>query len=190
MMAIEKAGYIAGKNVFLALDVAASQFYDANTKNYLLNNKNLTREELISFYEQLVKKYPIISIEDGLVENDFEGFKLLTERLGNNIQIVGDDLFVTNPKLLQKGIEHKACNSILIKANQIGTISEMLDVINLAKQNEYKTIISHRSGETEDAFIADLAVGLNLGQIKTGSLSRTDRVCKYNQLLRIEEIVK
>lgn len=190
MMAIEKAGYIAGKNVFLALDVAASQFYDANTKTYLLNNKNLTREELISFYEQLVKKYPIISIEDGLVENDFEGFKLLTERLGNNIQIVGDDLFVTNPKLLQKGIEHKACNSILIKANQIGTISEMLDVINLAKQNEYKTIISHRSGETEDTFIADLAVGLNLGQIKTGSLSRTDRVCKYNQLLRIEEIVK
>ncbi len=187
--AIKTAGYVSGKDVFMAIDAAASQFYDPEKNKYILKgeNKELTREELIDFYEGLVSTYPLISIEDGLEEMDFDGFKLLTERLGEKIQIVGDDLFVTNPRLLEKGISEKVCNSILIKLNQIGTVSETLEVINMAKANNYKTIISHRSGETEDTFIADFAVGLNIGQIKTGSLSRTDRVCKYNQLLRIEE---
>lgn len=189
MEAIKRARYIAGKDVFLAIDVAASTFYDKEKNSYFLKgeNRNLTSTELIDFYGELVTKYPLLSIEDGLEENDFEGFKLLTTKLGSNIQIVGDDLFVTNPVLLKKGINLKACNSILIKANQIGTVTEMLAVINLAKEVGYKTIISHRSGETEDTFIADLAVGLNLDQIKTGSLSRSDRLAKYNQLLRIEE---
>jgi enolase len=187
--AINKAGYTSGEDVFLAIDVAASQFYNEKTKKYELigENKSFTTEELIDFYASLVDKYPIISIEDGLEETDFDGFRLLTERLGHKIQLVGDDLFVTNPKILKRGIDLKVCNSILIKLNQIGTVTETLEVINMAKNHDYKTIISHRSGETEDTFIADFAVGLELGQIKTGSLSRTDRVAKYNQLLRIEE---
>lgn len=187
--AIKRADYTAGKDVFLAIDVAASTFYDKERDSYFLKSENreLTKEQLIDFYIDLVTKYPLVSIEDGLVETDFEGFSLLTTKLGSKAQIVGDDLFVTNSALLKKGIDLKACNSILIKANQIGTVTEMLAVIKLAKQYGYKTIISHRSGETEDNVIADLAVGLNLDQIKTGSLSRTDRLCKYNQLLRIEE---
>ena len=183
--AITKAGYTPKENVNIALDVAASEFYKDGYYN--LENKKLTTDELIEYYEELIKNYPIISIEDPVDQNDFEGFKKLTEIMGDKIQLVGDDLFVTNKKYLQKAIDMKAGNAILIKVNQIGTVSETLETINLAKENNYKTIISHRSGETEDTTIADLAVGLNLGQIKTGSLSRTDRVCKYNRLLRIEE---
>ena len=185
--AITKAGYIPGTDVSLALDIAASQFYENGNYNLKGEGKVLDRNGMISFYEELISKYPIISIEDGLEESDFEGFKLMTQRMGDKIQLVGDDLFVTNEKILQKGINMGVCNSILLKVNQIGTVSETLDTIELAKRNNYKTVISHRSGETEDNFIADFAVGLNLGQIKTGSLSRTDRTCKYNQLLRIEE---
>ena len=186
--AIKKAGYIPGKDVFLGIDVAASEFYKDG--KYVLSgeNRSLTTDELIDFYEELVTKYPIISIEDPVDENDWEGFKKITERLGDRIQLVGDDLFVTNKKCLQKGIDMKAGNAILLKVNQIGTITETLETIELARKNGYKTIISHRSGETEDTTIADLAVGLNLGQIKTGSMSRTDRICKYNQLMRIEEV--
>ena len=185
--AIEKAGYKPGKDVFLGLDVAASEFYEEG--KYILKgeNKVLKTDELIEYFEDLVKKYPIISIEDPVDENDWEGFKKITEKLGDKIQLVGDDLFVTNKEYLKKGIDMKAGNAILIKVNQIGTITETIETINLAKENNYKTIISHRSGETEDTTIAHLAVGLNLKQIKTGSLSRTDRVCKYNELLRIEE---
>lgn len=183
--AIEKAGYVPGKDVFLALDVAASELFD--TDHYVLEGKNLTSEQLIDYYENLINKYPISSIEDPVDQNDWDGFRLMTERLGDRIQIVGDDLFVTNIEYLQKGIDNKCGNAILLKVNQIGTITETLETIELAKKNNYKTVISHRSGETEDTTIADLAVGLNLGQIKTGSLSRTDRVCKYNQLMRIEE---
>lgn len=190
--AINKAGYEPGKDVCLGIDVAASQFYNENDNTYDLKGegKVFTRDELISFYEKLINKYPITTIEDGLNETDFEGFRILTERLGSRIQLVGDDLFVTNPKLLQEGINMHACNAVLIKLNQIGTVSEALDTINLAKKNNYKTVISHRSGETEDNYIADFAVGLSLGQIKTGSLSRSERVCKYNQLLRIEEEIE
>jgi len=185
--AIMNAGYKPGVNVFLGLDVAASEFYQDG--KYILKgeSKVLNTEELVEFYEELVNHYPIISIEDPVDENDWEGFKLITEKLGSKIQLVGDDLFVTNIECLQKGIDNKAGNAILLKVNQIGTITETLKTIKLAKENGYKTIISHRSGETEDTTIADLAVGLNLGQIKTGSLSRTDRVCKYNRLIRIEE---
>lgn len=185
--AIKKAGYQPGINVFLGLDVAASEFYENGKYILAGENRILTTIELIEFYEELVNDYPIISIEDPVDENDWEGFTLITEKLGSKIQLVGDDLFVTNIECLQKGIDNKAGNAILLKVNQIGTITETLKTIELAKQNGYKTIISHRSGETEDTTIADLAVGLNLGQIKTGSLSRTDRVCKYNQLIRIEE---
>jgi len=185
--AIKSAGYELKKDVCIGLDVAASEFYKDG--KYEVDNKSLTTEELISFYEQLVEDYPIISIEDGVDENDWEGFRLLTERMGQKIQLVGDDLFVTNIKCLQKGIDNHAGNAILLKVNQIGTITETLETIELAKKHNYKTVISHRSGETEDNTIADLAVGLDLGQIKTGSLSRTDRVCKYNQLIRIEEDV-
>jgi enolase len=190
--AIEAANYIPGQDVNLALDIAASSFYDKERKKYVLraDQKELTSEEMINYYEMLIDKYPIISIEDPLDENDWDGFILMTKRLGSRLQIVGDDLFVTNIKLLEKGIELGACNAILIKPNQIGTYSEMIDTINLAKSHGYKTIISHRSGETEDTTIADIAVGLRIGQIKTGSLSRTDRVCKYNQLIRIEEELK
>ena len=183
--AIEQAGYIPGKDVFLGIDVAASEFYHDGF--YEVDNQKLTTEELINFYETLVAKYPIITIEDPVDENDWDGFKQITEKLGDKIQLVGDDLFVTNIECLQKGIDMHAGNAILLKLNQIGTYTETIKTINLAKENGYKTVISHRSGETEDTTIADLAVGLDLGQIKTGSMSRTDRICKYNQLIRIEE---
>ena len=183
--AIEKAGYKPGADVKLALDVAASELY--NDGIYIVEGKSLNAEELIDYYEYLVNKYLICSIEDPVDENDWDGFRLITERLGSKIQLVGDDLFVTNKEYLQRGIDNKAGNAILLKVNQIGTITETLETIALAKKHNYNTIISHRSGETEDTTIADLAVGLNLGQIKTGSLSRTDRVCKYNELIRIEE---
>ena len=183
--AIKLAGYIPGEDVSIGIDVAASEFYEDG--KYNVDGKLLTTEELITFYEDLVNKYPIISIEDPVDENDWDGFKLITEKLENKIQLVGDDLFVTNIECLQKGIDNQSGNAILLKLNQIGTYTETLRTIELAKKHNYKTIISHRSGETEDTTIADLAVGLDLGQIKTGSMSRTDRVCKYNQLLRIEE---
>ena len=187
MEAIRRAGYEPGKDVCLAIDVAASEFYDNGKYNLVGEGRSLTTDELIDFYEELVNKYPIISIEDPVDENDWEGFRKITERLGDRIQLVGDDLFVTNKKCLQMGIGNHAGNAILLKVNQIGTITETLETIELARANGYATIISHRSGETEDTTIADLAVGLNLGQIKTGSMSRTDRICKYNQLMRIEE---
>ena len=187
MEAIKKAGYIPGKDVCLAIDVAASEFYEDGKYNLVGEGRSLTTEELVDFYEELVNKYPIISIEDPVDENDWEGFSLITKRIGDKVQLVGDDLFVTNKKCLQMGIDKHAGNAILLKVNQIGTITETLETIDLARKNGYKTIISHRSGETEDTTIADLAVGLNLGQIKTGSMSRTDRICKYNQLMRIEE---
>lgn len=183
--AITAAGYEAGKDVMLAIDAAASEFYSDGV--YHVDSKEFTTDQLIDFYEELVNTYPIISIEDPVDENDWDGFTRITERLGNRIQLVGDDLFVTNKKYLQMGIDHKAGNAILLKVNQIGTITETIETIELAKKHGYKTIISHRSGETEDTIIADLAVGLDLGQIKTGSMSRTDRICKYNQLMRIEE---
>ena len=187
--AINAAGYIPGQDVFLALDVAASEFYEDGKYNLKGAHLKLTTDELVNYYQTLLDKYPIISIEDPVDENDWLGFQKMTEKYGKKLQLVGDDLFVTNKKYLKKGIEMHAGNAILIKINQIGTISETIDTINLAKQNGYKTIISHRSGETEDTTIADLAVGLDLKQIKTGSLSRTDRTCKYNQLLRIEEVL-
>ena len=190
MEAIKKAGYEPGVDVKLGIDVAASEFYKDGKYVLVGENRSLTTEELVEFYEELVSKYPIISIEDPVDENDWEGFELITKRLGDKIQLVGDDLFVTNKKCLQMGIDHHAGNAILLKVNQIGTYTETVETINLAKENGYKTIISHRSGETEDTTIADLAVGLDLGQIKTGSLSRTDRICKYNQLLRIEEEIE
>lgn len=183
--AIKNAGYVPSKDIFLGIDAASSEFYKDGLYN--IDNKKLTREELIDYYENLVNKYPLISIEDPVEENDFEGFNLITEKLGSKIQLVGDDLFTTNKEYLQKGIEMHAGNAILLKVNQIGTITETLETIKLAKDNNYRTIISHRSGETEDTIIADLAVGLNLGQIKTGSMSRTDRIAKYNELIRIEE---
>lgn len=190
MEAIEKAGYVPGKDVCLAIDVAASEFYKDGKYVLAGEGRSLTTEELVDFYEELVNKYPIISIEDPVDENDWDGFRLVTERLGNKVQLVGDDLFVTNKKCLQMGIDNHAGNAILLKVNQIGTITETLETIELARKNGYRTIISHRSGETEDTTIADLAVGLNLGQIKTGSMSRTDRICKYNQLIRIEEEIE
>jgi len=185
--AIERAGYILGKEIFLGLDVAASEFYENGVYNF--EGKTLSKEEMVDYYVDLVSKYPIISIEDGMAEEDYEGWKLLTDRLPD-VQLVGDDLFVTNKKLLQKGIDLGIANAILLKVNQIGTVTETLETIKLAEDNNYKTIISHRSGETEDNYIADFAVGLNLGQIKTGSLSRSDRISKYNRLLRIEEKIK
>jgi len=187
MEAIRRAGYEPGKDVCMGIDVAASEFYDNGKYNLVGEGRSLTTDELIDFYEELVNKYPIISIEDPVDENDWEGFTKITERLGDRIQLVGDDLFVTNKKCLQMGIDKHAGNAILLKVNQIGTITETLETIELARNNGYATIISHRSGETEDTTIADLAVGLDLGQIKTGSMSRTDRICKYNQLMRIEE---
>ena len=185
--AVERAGYEPGVDVCYAIDVAASEFYSDGKYNLAGEGKVLSTDELIKYYEDLVNTYPIISIEDPVDENDWEGFSKVTELLGDRIQLVGDDLFVTNKECLQKGIDNKAGNAILLKVNQIGTITETLETIELAKAHNYKTIISHRSGETEDTTIADLAVGLNLGQIKTGSMSRTDRICKYNQLMRIEE---
>lgn len=186
--AIIKAGYTLNEDVALALDVAASEFYEDGI--YKCDNKLMSSLDMINFYEELVSKYPIISIEDGLDEQDYEGFEVLTRKLGDRIMLVGDDLFVTNKKIFSDCISKNICNAILLKANQIGTYTEMLETIELAKKWNYKTIISHRSGETEDTFIADLAVGLDLGFIKTGSLSRTDRVSKYNQLMRIEEKIK
>ena len=182
---ITRAGYTAGVDVFLAIDVAASEFYKDG--KYHFEGKEFTTDEIINYYKDLVSKYPIISIEDPVDENDWEGFSLLTKEIGDKIQLVGDDLFTTNKEYLRKGIDMNAGNAILLKVNQIGTITETLETIDLAKANHYKTIISHRSGETEDTTIADLAVGLNLKQIKTGSMSRTDRICKYNELIRIEE---
>jgi len=186
--AIEKAGYTAGENIMLALDPAASEFYDGS--NYVFkksDNRKLSSNEMVAYWADWAEKYPIISIEDGLAESDWDGWKNLTEQIGKKVQLVGDDLFVTNVKFLQKGIDTGAANSILIKVNQIGTLTETLDAIELAKTNNMTVVISHRSGETEDSFIADLAVATNAGQIKTGSLSRSDRIAKYNQLLRIEE---
>jgi enolase len=189
LTAIEKTGFRAGKDIYLALDVAASELYQDDQYILASEDKKLTSEEFVAYLENWVKQYPIISIEDGLAENDWEGWKLMTERLGHNIQIVGDDIFVTNPKIFKKGIHQHIANAILIKLNQIGTLTETLDTIKMAKESGYHTVISHRSGETEDTTIADLAVATNAGQIKTGSLSRTDRVAKYNQLIRIEEML-
>ncbi|MBA2737939.1 MAG: phosphopyruvate hydratase [Pyrinomonadaceae bacterium] len=186
--AVEKAGYKAGENIMLALDPAASEFYDGT--NYVFkksDKRKLSSDEMVAYWADWCAKYPIISIEDGLAESDWDGWVNLTQLLGKKIQLVGDDLFVTNTKFLQKGIDLGAANSILIKVNQIGTLTETLDAIELAKTNNMTVVISHRSGETEDSFIADLAVATNAGQIKTGSLSRSDRIAKYNQLLRIEE---
>lgn len=185
--AVEKAGYTPGKDVCYAIDVAASEFYRDGKYHLDGEGEVLTTDELIDYYKDLIATYPIISIEDPVDENDWKGFTKVTQELGDKIQLVGDDLFVTNKEYLQKGIDNHAGNAILLKVNQIGTITETLETIELAKKNNYKTIISHRSGETEDTTIADLAVGLDLGQIKTGSMSRTDRICKYNQLMRIEE---
>ena len=190
MEAISKAGYKPGEDVLLALDVASSELFDKEKGVYTLENeaqKEKTAAEMVDFYENLVNKYPIISIEDGMAENDWDGWKLMTDRLGKRIQIVGDDLFVTNPAILKEGIQKGIANSILIKLNQIGTLTETLEAIEMAKRAGYTTVISHRSGETEDTTLADLAVAVNAGQIKTGSLCRTDRVAKYNQLLRIED---
>ena len=186
---IERAGYKPGKDVYIALDPAASEFYDEKKKLYIFesNGEKRTSEQMVEYWEKWVKDYPIISIEDGLAEDDWKGFSLMTKKLGNKIQIVGDDLFVTNVKRLQQGITEKAANSILIKLNQIGTLTETINAVNLATQNSFTSVISHRSGETEDTTIAELAVALNTGLIKTGSASRTDRIAKYNQLLRIEE---
>ena len=187
ILAIEKAGYVPGKDIGLALDAAASEFYQS--KRYVLasENKKLTSDEMIEYYEKLIDKYPILSIEDGLAEQDWDGWERMTDSLEGMIQLVGDDIFVTNPKIFDKGIARGIANAILIKLNQIGTVTETLDAIEMAKDAGYTTVISHRSGETEDTFIADLVVGINGGQIKTGSLSRSDRVAKYNQLIRIEE---
>ena len=190
--AVKKAGYKFGKDVFIALDVASSEFYDAAKKQYIFKKSDGSKrnaDELIEYFAGLQKKFPIISIEDGCAENDWAGWKKLTDKLGAATQLVGDDLFVTNVEFLRRGIETGTANSILVKVNQIGSLTETLDAIELAKENKYTAVISHRSGESEDNTIADIAVATNAGQIKTGSLSRTDRVAKYNQLLRIEEIL-
>lgn len=187
--AIKKAGYTPGKDIYIALDPASSEFYNKKTGKYDLKgeNKSLTSEEMVDFYANWVEKYPIISIEDGHDQNDWEGWKLMTERLSNKIQIVGDDIFVTNTKILARAIEERVANSILIKLNQIGTLTETLECIEMAHKAGYSAVVSHRSGETEDSFIADVVVAANTGQIKSGSVSRSDRLAKYNQLLRIEE---
>src|SRR5690625_192858 len=189
MEAIEKAGYRPGEDIFFALDSASSEFYDKESKLYRLKGEGVTRsaEEMVEWYKELCGKYPILSIEDGLDEDDWDGWKLLTNALGKSVQLVGDDLFVTNSSELQKGIDLGVGNSILVKVNQIGTLTETIEAVELAHRNQYTSVISHRSGETEDTTIADLSVALNSGQIKTGSLCRSDRVAKYNQLLRIEE---
>jgi enolase len=185
LQAIESSGYIPAKDIYLALDAAASEFFENGF--YRFEGKTMSSSNMISYYEDIISRYPVISIEDGLSENDWEGWKMLTERLGKRVQLVGDDIFVTNTKLIKKGIEEKIANSVLIKLNQIGTLTETLDAIELAKKAKYTAIISHRSGETEDTTIADLAVASNSGFIKTGSLARSERVAKYNRLLRIEE---
>lgn len=185
--AIDAAGYRPGKDIGIALDAAASEFYRNGQYHFESEGKTLSAEALVDYYEALVEKYPLCSIEDGLAEQDWENWQMMTQRLGETLQIVGDDVFVTNPDIFRKGIEDQLGNSILIKLNQIGTLTETLDTIQMAKESGYTTVISHRSGETEDSFIADLAVGVNAGQIKTGSMSRSDRIAKYNQLMRIEE---
>lgn len=189
LRAIEKAGYKAGEDFYIAIDAAASEFYHEKENLYIFesNGSRMTSEEMVNYWVEWTKKYPLLSIEDGLAQDDWAGWKLLTEKIGNKVQIVGDDLFVTNVQRLAKGIETKVANSILVKLNQIGTVSETIEAISLAAKNGYTSVISHRSGETEDVFIADLAVAMNTGLIKTGSASRSDRVAKYNQLLRIEE---
>jgi len=189
--AIEKAGYVPGQDIRIALDVAATEIYNVEEKTYFLAGEGIkkTAAEMVDYYAELCEKYPIISIEDGLAEEDWEGWKLLTEKLGKKVQLVGDDLFVTNTERLSRGIDLGVANAILIKVNQIGTLTETLDAIEMAKEAGYTAVVSHRSGETEDTTIADLVVGLNAGQIKTGAPSRTDRVAKYNQLLRIEELL-
>jgi enolase len=192
LKAIEKAGYKAGTDVSIAMDPAVSEMYNTEKQLYHFHKsdgKELSREKMVDFWQNWVNQYPIISIEDGMAEDDWEGWKLMTERLGGRIQLVGDDLFVTNVKRLQKGIEQHVANALLVKVNQIGTLTETINAVSLAQHNGYNTIMSHRSGETEDTTIADLAVALNCGQIKTGSASRTDRIAKYNQLIRIEELL-
>lgn len=192
MKAISKAGYKAGEHIFIALDPASSEFFVTSNKKYVFKKSDKsqrTATEMADFYADWVKKYPIISIEDGLAESDWAGWKKLTEKLGDKIQLVGDDLFVTNTKFLEKGIKMGVANSILIKLNQIGTLTETLNTIEMASRAGYTSVVSHRSGETEDTTIADLTVATNAGQIKTGSLCRTDRICKYNQLLRIEDVL-
>jgi len=190
LRAIEKAGFKPGEDMFIALDAASSEFYDAKTKIYTFkksDGKKLKSDEMVDYWAKWAKKYPIISIEDGMGEDDWDGWKKLTDKIGDKVQLVGDDLFVTNVEFLQKGIDMGVANSILVKVNQIGSLTETINAVNLAKRNGYKSIMSHRSGETEDSTIADLAVALNTGQIKTGSASRSDRMAKYNQLIRIEE---
>jgi enolase len=190
LAAIEAAGYKPGKDIFIAMDAASTEFYDEKAKVYHFHKssgKKLKSEEMVAFWQNWIKKYPIVSIEDGMAEDDWKGWELLTRKVGDKVQLVGDDLFVTNVTRLQKGIDEKIANSILIKVNQIGTLTETINAVNLATKNSYTSVMSHRSGETEDTTIADLAVALNCGQIKTGSASRTDRIAKYNQLLRIEE---
>lgn len=190
LKAIEKAGFKPGEDIFIAMDAASSEFYDAKTKTYTFkksDGKKLKSDEMVEYWAKWAKKYPIISIEDGMGEEDWDGWKKLTDKIGDKIQLVGDDLFVTNVQFLQKGIDLGVANSILVKVNQIGSLTETINAVNLAKRNSYKSIMSHRSGETEDSTIADLAVALNTGQIKTGSASRSDRMAKYNQLIRIEE---
>ncbi|HTH54932.1 MAG TPA: phosphopyruvate hydratase [Cyclobacteriaceae bacterium] len=190
LTAIEKAGFKPGSDIFIAMDAASSEFYDAKTKSYVFkksSGKKLKSAEMVDYWATWAKKYPIISIEDGMAEEDWDGWKGLTDKIGKKVQLVGDDLFVTNVEFLRKGIEKGVANSILVKVNQIGSLTETINAVNLAKTNSYKSIMSHRSGETEDSTIADLAVALNTGQIKTGSASRSDRMAKYNQLIRIEE---
>ena len=186
-LAVEKTGYTFGKDIAIAMDIAASEFYDQDHYVLKTNGDWKTSDDMINWYDWIINNYPVVSIEDGLAENDWNNWKIMTERMGSRIQLVGDDLFVTNTRLLEKGIEEKCANAILIKPNQIGTLSETIDAVKLAKQSGYKTVMSHRSGETEDVSIAHLAVGLGTGQIKTGSLSRTDRVSKYNELIRIAD---
>lgn len=190
LRAIEKAGFKPGVDIFIAMDAASSEFYDAKSKTYTFkksDGKKLKSDEMVDYWAKWAKKYPIISIEDGMAEEDWDGWKKLTDKIGDKTQLVGDDLFVTNVEFLQKGIDLGVANSILVKVNQIGSLTETINAVNLAKKNSYKSIMSHRSGETEDSTIADLAVALNTGQIKTGSASRSDRMAKYNQLIRIEE---
>jgi enolase len=190
LAAIDRAGFQVGSDLSLALDIASSEFYREGHYVLRSENRKLTSEQFVEYLAQWVRQYPIISIEDGMAENDWDGWELLTDRLGNQIQLVGDDVFVTNPKILKQGIDQGIANAILIKLNQIGTLTETLQTVMMAKSNDYQTVISHRSGETEDVSIADLAVATDAGQIKTGSLCRTDRVAKYNQLLRIEEALQ
>jgi enolase len=192
LKAIESAGYKAGQDVWIAMDAASTEFYDEKTGLYTFkksDGKKLSSTEMVEYWANWCNKYPIVSIEDGLAEDDWEGWKLLTEKIGNKIQLVGDDLFVTNVKRLQQGIDNITANSILVKVNQIGSLTETINAVQLAQNNGYTSVMSHRSGETEDTTIADLAVALNTGQIKTGSASRSDRIAKYNQLLRIEEML-